>query len=85
MRMEGKNQQTFPHLAASVKYSVIFHFQGQFGQANYVMKLYNFTKTNGFFFEAGAHDGVIISNTLLMETRFNWTGMCSEPILYGPI
>jgi len=38
------------------------------------MKLYNFTKKEGFFFEAGAYDGVVVSNTLLMETMFNWTG-----------
>ena len=40
-------------------------FQGQFGQAEYVMKLYNFSKTEGFFIEAGAYDGVAVSNTLL--------------------
>jgi hypothetical protein len=54
--------------------------QGQFGQAAYVMKLYNFTKTEGFFFEAGAYDGVVVSNTLLMETMFNWTGETCQHI-----
>ena len=50
------------------------NFQGQFGQASYVMKLYNFNKTEGFFVEAGAYDGVTASNTLLMETRYGWSG-----------
>ena len=39
---------------------------------------YNQSKTNGFFFEAGAYDGVIASNTLLFETRRNWTGLLVE-------
>ena len=38
------------------------------------MKLYNFNKTEGFFVEAGAYDGVTASNTLLMETRYGWSG-----------
>jgi hypothetical protein len=38
------------------------------------MKLYNNTKKGGFFVEAGAYDGVVVSNTLLMEHKFGWTG-----------
>jgi len=38
------------------------------------MKLYNFNKSEGFFIEAGAYDGVVVSNTLLMEVKHNWTG-----------
>ena len=46
------------------------------------MKLYNFTKTEGFFFEAGAYDGVVVSNTLLMETMYNWTGkICPHTLI----
>ena len=53
-------------------------FQGQFQQALLVDLFYNQSKTNGFFFEAGAYDGVIASNTLLFETRRNWTGLLVE-------
>jgi len=33
----------------------------------------------GFFVEAGASDGVYSSNTYLLETAHNWTGLCCEP------
>jgi hypothetical protein len=38
------------------------------------MKLFNNTKKGGFFVEAGAYDGVVVSNTLLMEVEYGWTG-----------
>ena len=34
---------------------------------------------NGFFIEAGAFDGVSLSNTLVFELRHNWTGLLVEP------
>ena len=30
-------------------------------------------KTNGFFIEAGAHDGELLSNTLQLEASSTWT------------
>jgi len=36
-------------------------------------------KTNGFFVDAGAHDGEYLSNTLTLERDFNWTGLLVEP------
>ena len=32
-----------------------------------------------FFIEAGAMDGEIISNTLYLEMKYNWTGLLVEP------
>ena len=39
---------------------------------------YNQSKTNGFFFEAGAFDGVSASNTLFFEMQRNWNGLLVE-------
>ena len=60
----------------NMNFIVLFR-QGQFDQGAYVMKLMNFTKKNGFFIEAGAYDGVVASNTLLMEVMYDWTGIKS--------
>jgi FkbM family methyltransferase len=32
----------------------------------------------GFFVDVGAHDGVYLSNTYLLEKRYHWKGICVE-------
>jgi FkbM family methyltransferase len=51
----------------------------QIGQDLEVLKFYN-NKTNGFFIEIGASDGIELSNTYLLEKNYNWKGICVEPI-----
>ena len=51
----------------------------QLGQDLEVIKFYN-NKENGFFIEIGASDGIILSNTYLIETQYKWNGICCEPI-----
>ena len=36
-------------------------------------------KQNGFYIEAGAWDGVHLSNSLFFERERNWTGILVEP------
>jgi FkbM family methyltransferase len=50
----------------------------QLGQDLNVTKFYN-NKQEGFFIEIGAHDGITLSNTYLLETQYNWKGICCEP------
>ena len=51
----------------------------QLGQDVEVIKFYN-DKENGFFIEIGASDGIELSNTYLLETKYKWNGICCEPI-----
>lgn len=44
-----------------------------------VIRFYD-NKRNGFFIEVGASDGIQLSNTYLLETLFEWKGICCEPI-----
>ena len=51
----------------------------QLGQDLEVLKFYN-NKHNGFFVEIGASDGIELSNTYLLETNYQWKGICVEPV-----
>lgn len=39
-----------------------------------------FKKNDGYFIEIGASDGIELSNTYLLEKKYNWKGICVEPI-----
>lgn len=55
----------------------------QLGQDLEVVKFYNGSngsKTQGFFIEIGANDGIKYSDTYLLETKYNWSGICIEAI-----
>jgi FkbM family methyltransferase len=43
-----------------------------------VLNFYKY-KRNGYFVDIGANDGKYISNTYLLEKKYNWTGICIEP------
>ena len=42
------------------------------------MKLFG-KQRGGFFIEAGADDGELLSNTLYLEFKRGWTGLLVEP------
>lgn len=35
-------------------------------------------RKKGFFLDIGAHDGITISNTYILEKRYKWSGLCIE-------
>jgi len=51
----------------------------QLGQDLEVLRVYN-NKRNGVFIEIGASDGIELSNTYLLESKYGWRGVCVEPI-----
>ena len=51
----------------------------QIGQDLAVVKFYTHKK-NGYYVEIGANDGITLSNTYLLGIKYNWKGICVEPI-----
>ncbi len=59
----------------------------QAGQDYWVYgEVYN-EATHLFFLDIGAHDGVFLSNTFILETRYHWKGICIEanPISFSAL
>jgi len=37
-------------------------------------------KNNGYFIDIGAYDGISLSNTFLLESKYRWNGICIEAL-----
>jgi len=74
----------YPFLGKRLKEFIIYLIKNfkfshsQIFQDIFVHFFSNF-KHGGFFIEIGAADGINISNTYLLEKKFNWNGIISEP------
>lgn len=54
-------------------------FVSQFKQDQFVYENFFKNKTNGFFLDIGASDGIEYSNTYFFEKELGWKGICVEP------
>ena len=58
--------------------SLPIDFKQFFVKERHLVKLFRNQK-RGFFIEAGAYDGEMLSNSLYLEQRLGWTGLLVEP------
>ena len=54
-------------------------FKSQHKQDEFIINYFK-GKKNGVFIDIGAHDGITLSNTYVLEKEYNWTGICVEPM-----
>ena len=50
----------------------------QLGQDKDVLEYFQY-KRNGYFLNVGAHEGIELDNTYLLEKDYGWRGICFEP------
>ena len=53
-------------------------FTSQLGQDRWVLEFLKY-KPKGYFIDIGAADGIEISNTYILEKKYDWEGICIEP------
>jgi len=54
-------------------------FKSQHHQDEFIISYFK-GKRNGVFVDIGAHDGITLSNTYVLEKELGWTGICIEPM-----
>ena len=53
-------------------------YYSQYGQDKFIIEQLFKRKEEGFFVDIGAHDGITLSNTKVLE-EMGWSGVCIEP------
>ena len=54
-------------------------YKSQHKQDEFIVNYFK-EKRNGVFVDIGAHDGITLSNTYILEKEYGWTGICIEPM-----
>ncbi len=54
-------------------------YKSQHHQDEFIINYFK-QKKNGVFVDIGAHDGITLSNTYVLEKEYGWTGICVEPM-----
>jgi FkbM family methyltransferase len=77
-----KGQLTAAHRTADIADDSVEHARArsvaQLDQDVWVLEQTGF-KRDGFFVEFGATNGILLSNTYLLESAYDWSGICAEP------
>ena len=67
------------HLLLKLYFKHVRRSFSQVGQDRWCIDKVHNGKRGGYFVEFGAHDGLNLSNTALLEMSYHWTGVCLEP------
>lgn len=54
-------------------------FKSQHKQDEFIINYFK-GKREGVFVDIGAHDGITLSNTYVLEKEYGWSGICIEPM-----
>lgn len=80
-KLKWTDMNEFPALGEYIKSEISHSNMVSQLQQDFVAKFFHSLNSNkpGFFVEFGASDGIVFSNTLLLEQRYSWTGIIAEP------
>ena len=80
-KLKWTDMNEFPALGEYIRSEISHSNRVSQLQQDFVAKFFHSLNSNkpGFFVEFGASDGIVFSNTLLLEQRYSWTGIIAEP------
>jgi FkbM family methyltransferase len=83
-KLKWTDMNEFPALGEYIRSEISHSNMVSQLQQDFVAKFFHSLKSNkpGFFVEFGASDGIVFSNSLLLEQKYSWTGIIAEPAKY---